>query len=201
MTRERSEDYDSKKQLIINRAAELFAKKGFELTTMIDVAQACNASKSHLYHYFPAKEDLLFAVVGEHTRSLAEGLSDVLSLPLPAEERFARFVKAFVERASDSRDEHLVLVNDLKYLPEGPRKQMRKMESDIVDMMIALLKEINPAAMHLRSVQGPNALLLFGMIIWTFTWYRKTGEISPKELANRISQLFLNGFKGFGRTP
>ncbi|VTU45549.1 HTH-type transcriptional regulator LuxR (plasmid) [Variovorax sp. SRS16] len=195
MTRERSEDYDSKKQLIIDRAAELFAKKGFELTTMVEVANACNASKSHLYHYFPAKEDLLFAVVSEHTRSLTDILSDVVSLPVPAEDRFARFVKTFVEKASESRNEHLVLVNDLKYLPDAKRKQMRKMEGDLVDMMIGLLKEINPAMMKAPKVQGPYALLLFGMIIWTFTWYRKTGEISPRELANRISQLFLFGFK------
>ena len=48
---------------------------------------------------------------------------------------------------------------------------------------------------------GPYALLLFGMIIWTFTWYRKTGEISPKELSNRISQLFLFGFKDHEFAP
>ena len=201
MTRERSEDYDSKKQLIINRAAELFAKKGFELTTMIEVANACNASKSHLYHYFPAKEDLLFAVVSEHTTGLIEMLTDVVGLPLPAEDRFGRFVKAFVEQASDSRNEHLVLVNDLKYLPDGKRKQMRKMEGQLVDMMIGLLKEINPEVMGEHKVQGPYALLLFGMIIWTFTWYRKSGEISPKELANRISQLFLHGFADHAFAP
>ena len=38
-------------------------------------------------------------------------------------------------------------------------------------------------------------MLLFGMIIWTFTWYRKTGSIAPQELAERISQLFVQGFK------
>jgi hypothetical protein len=36
---------------------------------------------------------------------------------------------------------------------------------------------------------------MFGMLIWTFTWYNKAGSISPKELAARISQLFMTGFK------
>ena len=46
-----------------------------------------------------------------------------------------------------------------------------------------------------QKVQAPYAMLLFGMIIWTFTWYQKSGAITPRELADRISQLFVHGFK------
>jgi AcrR family transcriptional regulator len=195
MTRVRADDYDDKKQLILDRAAALFARKGFDGTTMIDVANACEASKSHLYHYFPGKEDLLFAIVSEHITMQAAELKDIVTLQLPAEERFSRFVNAFVERAAESRNEHLVLMNDLKFLPDARRKQVRKLEGKLVDLMIGLLKEINPALMAPKKVQAPYAMLLFGMIIWTFTWYQKSGAIPPAELAERISQLFVHGFK------
>lgn len=196
MTRVRADDYADKKQSILDRAATLFARKGFELTTMVDVAAACGTSKSHLYHYFPGKEDLLFEIVREHITAQAAELTGIVSLPLPAEERFQRYVSAFVERAAHSRDEHLVLVNDLKFLPPAQRKQVRKLETQLVDLMIGLLKEINPTLMLPDKVQAPYAMLLFGMIIWTFTWYQKSGAISPNELAARISQLFVYGFKG-----
>ncbi|XAH21546.1 TetR/AcrR family transcriptional regulator [Xylophilus sp. GW821-FHT01B05] len=195
MTRVRADDYDDKKQSILDRAATLFARKGFELTTMVEVATACGTSKSHLYHYFPGKEDLLFEIVREHITGQAAELAGIVGLPLPAEERFRRYVSAFVERAAHSRDEHLVLVNDLKFLPLAQRRQVRKLETQLVDLMIGLLKEINPSLMLPDKVQAPYAMLLFGMIIWTFTWYRKSGAISPKELAERISQLFVYGFK------
>ena len=42
---------------------------------------------------------------------------------------------------------------------------------------------------------GLVSLLLFGMMIWTFSWYKRSGTIQPKELARRISQLYVNGFK------
>src|ERR1700712_2386697 len=117
MTRVRAQDYDDKKQSILDRAAKLFAAKGFEVTTMVEVAAACGTSKSHLYHYFPGKEDLLFEIVREHITVQAAELTDIVALPLPAEERFSRYVNAFVDRAAHSRDEHLVLMNDLKFLP------------------------------------------------------------------------------------
>lgn len=195
MTRVRADDYGDKKQSILDRAATLFARKGFELTTMVDVATACGTSKSHLYHYFPGKEDLLFEIVREHIAGQAIELSEIVALPLPAEERFQRYVNAFVMRAAHSRDEHLVLMNDLKFLPAARRKQVRKLETQLVDLMIGLLKEINPTLMLPDKVQAPYAMLLFGMIIWTFTWYQKSGAIAPAELAARISHLFVHGFK------
>jgi AcrR family transcriptional regulator len=196
MTRVRADDYESKKQSILNRAATLFARKGFDSATMIEVAAACGTSKSHLYHYFPAKEDLLFAIVSEHITEQAVELSAIVALPLSAEERFSRYVSAFVKRAANSRDEHLVLMNDLKYLPDAKRKKVRKLETRLVDLMVSLLKEINPELMAPVRVRGPYAMLLFGMIIWTFTWYQKSGAISPAELSERICQVFVHGFKG-----
>ncbi len=201
MTRVRALDYGDKKQSILDRAAALFAKKGFEVTTMIDVASACGTSKSHLYHYFPGKEDLLFEIVREHITAQTAELSAIVGLPLPAEERFARYVSAFVARGAQSRDEHLVLMNDLKFLPPAQRKQVRKMETQLVDLMIDLLKEINPDLMTPQKAQAPYAMLLFGMIIWTFTWYRKSGAIAPRELADRISQLFIHGFRNSAFPP
>jgi AcrR family transcriptional regulator len=195
MTRVRADDYDAKRQSILDSAAALFARKGFDSATMIDVATACGTSKSHLYHYFPAKEDLLFAIVQVHITEQAAELTQIVELPLPAEERFSLYVSAFVERGARSRNEHLVLMHDLKFLPEAKRKQVRKLETRLVDLMISLLKEINPELMAPVKAQGPYALLLFGMIIWTATWYQKSGPISPRELANRIAELFINGFR------
>ena len=195
MTRVRAGDYADKRQAILDRAAALFASKGFDRTTMIDVADACGTSKSHLYHYFPGKEDLLFAIVREHITEQAAELMAIAAQPLPAERRFSLFVEAFVQRSARSRHEHLILVHELKHLPDAQRKQIRKLEARLVEPMVSLLREINPLLMAPVKVRTPYALLLFGMIIWAFTWYQKDGPIAPTELAQRISELFVNGFK------
>lgn len=196
MTRERADNYDDKKRLILRKAAALFAHKGFQITTMMEVAKACNASKSHLYHYFPAKEDLLYEIIREHTELLVAELEPVMALPEPAIARFERFVEVFVEIAADSRNEQLVLTNSLQFLPAARFKEITALESTLVAMVISLLKEISPRRMTRAEIQTPSALLLFGMIIWTFTWYRKSGPVKPAELARQIADIFLNGFAG-----
>jgi AcrR family transcriptional regulator len=194
MTRERASDYDSKRALILAQAARLFADVGFDVTTMIDVAKACSASKSHVYHYFPGKEDLLFEIVHEHTRVLLAELEIIVAEPLPADQRFARFIAAFVARAADSRNEHLVLTTSLKYLPPERSGLVRDMESRITQLLVGLLEAINPDRMRPKAVRGPYAFLMFGMLIWTFTWYDKAGTLSPQALAAMMTDLFLNGF-------
>lgn len=194
MTRVRADDYEAKKKAILDKAAALIARKGFDQATMMDVAQACGASKSHVYHYFPSKEDLLFAIVHDHITRQAAELVRILQEPQPAEDRFSRFVESFMRGAARERDEHIILMNDLKYLPRAQLQQIRALEVRMTELLEDLLAELNPELMQARRVRKPYALLLYGMMIWTFSWYRPSGDIGPKELAARISHLFVNGF-------
>lgn len=198
MTRVRANDYELKKQVILDRAVALIAQKGFDHATMSDVAAACGASKSHLYHYFASKEDLLYAIVKEHITGQVAELSAIAQEPRPAAERFQRFVGSFVQEGAKSRNHHLVLMNDIKFLPPVQREDVRKLEQALMQLMVGLLREINPERMARAEVNSPYALLLFGMVIWTFTWYEKNGPITPAELAERISSLFLDGFRSGG---
>ena len=195
MTRVRADNYDDKKKAILDQAAALIARKGFDVATMMDVARACGTSKSHLYHYFPSKEELLYAIVHEHITKQASELTRIIEQPLPADQRFAQFVNSFVVGAAHSRNEHIMLMNDLKFLPSAQQKEIRQLEVRMTQLMQGLLGEINPEVMQTKAMQKPYALLLYGMMIWTFSWYQRSGSISPSDLAQRISDLFIHGFK------
>lgn len=195
MTRVRADDYDDKKQRIVDKAAALIASKGFGVATMLDVSAACGSSKSSVYYYFPSKEDLLYEIVHGHVVKQTEDLRRIVALPLPAEDRFARFVDSFIRGAACSRNEHIILMNDLKFLPKDQRDHIRTLETEIVGLLEQLLRAINPGVMAGGRARPPYPWLLFGMMIWTFTWYRQSGAIKPKELARIIAELFVNGFK------
>jgi TetR/AcrR family transcriptional regulator len=44
-----------------------------------------------------------------------------------------------------------------------------------------------------RSLVKPTAMLLFGMLNWTHTWYRPDGALAPEQLAALAGDLFLSG--------
>lgn len=157
MSRVRANDYEDKRQLILDQAAALIASRGFELATMLDLAQACGTSKSLLYHYFPHKEDLLFAIVHDHiTRQVAD-LRRIVALPLPADARFAQFVDSFVQGAAASRHQHLMLMNDLKHLPAELARRISALFVDGFRAQPGSGESDHPAAQQLTDLRVVQA--------------------------------------------
>ncbi len=201
MARSLASNHDDKRQRILDEAAALFASAGFESARLQDVAAACNTSKSALYHYFPRKEDLLYVMLSEHIMSAVRELEGIAHGPGAPRERLAQLVRAMVVRATDKRNEHMVLTHDLKFLPSLQRQEIRLAQARALEFVVELLDEINPRLMRRRRERSAYALFLYGSMISTATWYRKEGGMAPHELADRMTDLFLKGFDGGDHPP
>jgi AcrR family transcriptional regulator len=192
MPRERATDYDLKVKVIKDAAADLFARIGYTGTKMVDIAKTCNASKSMLYHYFPTKDDILFDMMSEHIKDVIAALEEATLLDQPGPSRFTAFLRNFIQRSSQSRQRNMVAMNDVKYLPKAMQTKIFKLESQVIELVVAQLHVLNPNLAP--NLYKPYALLLIGMLNWTDTWYSQRGALKPDELVNRISRLFLKGF-------
>ncbi|WP_183024913.1 TetR/AcrR family transcriptional regulator [Variovorax sp. UMC13] len=192
MPRVRSDDYESKSQAIMDCAATLFAKEGYPATKMQDVAKACGATKSMLYHYFPAKDDLLFAMLQEHLERLIAALEGALSGKGKPGERMQRLVQAYMQKSVQSRRRHMVAMNDVKFLPRAKQLPLIALQRRLTELVSGLLRELNP---HLpEGLYKVYTMMLVGMLNWTDFWYSSTGAVKPQELCDRMARLFLNGF-------
>lgn len=192
MARERADDYDQKVKLIKDAAAELFAQTGYPGAKLIDVAKVCGASKSMLYHYFPTKDDLLFSMIEEHLQEVLTALQEVDIMELPAQKKFPIFLKNFQRKSSETRQRNMVAMNEVKYLPKKMQNKLLKLEKQILDLIIKQIQFVNPKLDD--SLYKAYAMLLIGMLNWTDTWYNPNGAITPEELIDRTTDLFLNGF-------
>lgn len=201
MARSLASNHEDKRQRILDEAAVLFASAGFESTRLQDVAAACNTSKSALYHYFPRKEDLLYVMISEHTLSTVRELEQIAHGTGTPKERLTQVVRAMVRRATERRHQHRVLTNDLKFLPPLQQQEIKLAQAQALDFVVELLDEINPRLMRRRRERAAYALILYGSMISTATWYRKEGGMASNELADRMTEVFLNGFDGGDHPP
>jgi AcrR family transcriptional regulator len=138
MSRVRADDYGDKRQGILDAAAVLFARSGYANVKMMDVAKACGASKSMLYHYFPAKEDVLFEIMKEQIQSYLDATEAVAALEAPAEDRLRAFVTMWLSKATQARARITVLMYELKFLP----KRQRTVVSDVARRLIDRVADI-----------------------------------------------------------
>lgn len=188
----RNDDYEAKSQAIMDCAAMLFAKEGYPSAKMQDVAKACGATKSMLYHYFPTKDDLLFAMLKEHLERVIAGLEEALAAPGTPRDRLNALVLAYTQKSSQSRRRHMVAMQDVKYLPRAKQLPLLDLQRKVTDLVAQLLRELNPNLPD--EVYKPYTMMLIGMLNWTDVWYKPGGAIKQPELSERLARLFLRGF-------
>jgi AcrR family transcriptional regulator len=189
MARPQSPDYDRRREAIVAAAARLYAKRGFPGASVADLAKACGSSKSLIYHYFPAKDDILYEVMAAHLDALVEAAGEAMRAG-EARERLQALTSAFMKIYVGAQDSHKVLLNELDNLPAGRRAEVVAKQRRIIDTMRGLVAEIRP---ELAGVALPVSMLFFGMINWTHTWFRPGGVVSSEQLADMAVQLLLGG--------
>ena len=199
MARPQSPDYDRRRDAIVDLAARLYAERGFQGASIADLAKACGASKSLIYHYFPSKEDILYEVMASHLELLLEAAEEAVGeKPAPADERLRKLSLSFMRLYSGAAHRHKVLLNELDNLPPERRAEVVARQRRIIDLVDSVVRELQPGLAQ-GSVARPLTMLFFGMINWTHTWFRPDGDMSPEALANIAVDLMLNGVEGLTR--
>ena len=190
MARTQAADYDQRREAIVEKAAHLFASSGFRGTSVSDLAQACATSKSLLYHYYPSKEDVLYAVMSSHIDQLGEDVDEVMARDEAPDELLHALIHRFMAHYVGAADRQKVLLNELDNLPTDKRATIVTKQRTIIDAVQNLLTEIDPRLND--PVQARvQTMLLFGMINWTHTWFDSTGPVSADAIADLALDHFL----------
>jgi AcrR family transcriptional regulator len=192
MARGRSPGYDDQRELILSRAARLFAQRGYSATTMNEVAEACGMSKPALYHYYKDKYTLLVQSAEEHMARLEVLVKEVQALRLPPEERLRMLIERFVEEYANAQDSHRVLTEDVKFLEEEDRERVLAAQRRVVAAFARTVGELRPELKR-AALDKPLTMLLFGMINWMFTWLKPEGPLSHEAMAPLVADLFFGG--------
>lgn len=193
MARTQAADYRERREAIVEKAAELYAKRGFLGASVADLAAACGSSKSLIYHYYPSKEEILHDVMASHIADLEQAMAEADALKLGPAEKLRAMAHAFMGRYVGAQDRHKVLLNELDHLPAEKRADIVGRQRSLVAAVERLLVELRPELAGQKGRTWPTAMLFFGMINWTHTWYDPRGRVTPDELADMAADLVLKG--------
>jgi len=197
LTQDRKELRKEQNRLEILAAAEhVFARNGFHLTTMDDVAEACGWSKGTLYIHFKNKEDLFFSVISEKLEKFAEALATALARCQNLEQTIAALVDAQFQFFLENKEFfQLALAEQGKVMQNsstGMRESLISKQQQHVSMTSqALQKHLSP---HSVITSNTLARSILGTInIHTLTWLLSPDSINLEALKLEIIHLFLNG--------
>ncbi len=180
---------------IVRAAARLFHDKGFEATTVRDIAGAVGMQSGSPFYHFDSKHEILLAVIEQGLRATLERTERAIEPGLPAEERFRALVLAqFEVLHAGGRDYTGVMLNDWRSLPSEHRQQLADLRERLDSIWQRTLEELHVAG---RIGVEPKLarLTIQGAINCSVGWYRRgssePGALDLDALADATASLFL----------
>ena len=109
-----------------------------------------------------------------------------------AQTHLTALIESFMQVYAKAQHQHRVLTEDIKFLHQEQRDQVQQAQRLVVQAFADAVAALRPELVA-QSLHKPLAMLLFGMMNWTFTWLRPDGALSHQSLAPVLTQLFLGG--------
>src|SRR3954454_11485498 len=178
-------------------AARLFAERGYQGTSLTDLAAELGVQKPSLYHHIDSKEDLLWEIAQEGAAAFHAALEGVPQAP--AAERIRLALRAHLAVVAGQLDIATVFVREWRYL-EGERHEAFVAERRRYEERIRELFREGVEGSELRTDLDVStaALLFLSAANWAYTWLRAGSGTDA--LADRLYAALLDGMRGYA-TP
>ena len=187
------------KQEILRTAARLFQQRGYDATSMNDVAAALRLSKGGLYHHFQSKDEILFEIMN-HAMEITEErvLAPVRAIADP-EQRLRALIRLHIEVVLSPVDREItVMLHENHPLQPVLRKRINIRKKEYIHFVENLIAEVQKNAQRAGQAKGAvsaraAAFALLGMINWIYQWYKPEGELQTHNLVPQFTALVFAG--------
>jgi len=192
-----AEPADNRRADLVRVAARLFREKGYDGTTIRDIAHAVGMRSGSPFYHFANKHELLMAVMEEGLRlGLARTQQALTDTSLPATERFARLVRTQYGILHDTGSDFIpVMLYDWRSLPPQYKRRIIELKDRYDAIWQRTLDELH-AAGALRAEPRLARLMILGAINFSATWYRAKPRTARRvdldELAAQTVALVLH---------
>jgi len=192
------------RQEILRTAARLFQQRGYDATSMNDVAAALKLSKGGLYHHFQSKDEILFEIMNHAMEITQERVLSPVRRIADPEERLRALIRLHIEVVLSPRDREItVMLHENHPLPPALRKRINSRKKDYIHFLENLMAEVQnqlhrdqaQQSHHAKGKVSPRAaaFALLGMINWIYQWYKPEGELQAQNLIPQFTDLIFGG--------
>ena len=187
---------DNRRAELIRVAARLFREKGFDGTTIRDIAHAVGMRSGSPFYHFANKHELLMAVMEEGLRLGLERTQQALDARLPASERFKQLVRTHYGILHDTGSDFIpVMLYDWRSLPAQYKRRIIELKDRYDAIWQRTLDELHAQGL-LRADAKLARLMILGAMNFSATWYRakprSAKRVDLDELAAQTVALVLH---------
>jgi AcrR family transcriptional regulator len=182
------------KERLLHVATRLFARHGFEGTSVQDIVDAAGVTKGAMYHYYGSKDDLLFEVYQQVLSMQISHLDEIAAGPGTAEQRLRAAAADVVRTSGDNLDDLIVYWRSFHMLPDDKQAQVRAERRRYHDKFKALVDEGVAAGTFRADIPSDIVVHYFLSVVNQLgSWYRPDGPLSADQVSDLFTELLIGG--------
>jgi AcrR family transcriptional regulator len=190
MATARSPHADSRLPKVLDEAARLFRTKGFEGTSVRDIARAVGMLPGSLYCHFETKEALLVAVYVKGVQQITDAVRSAVARRFDPWDRLEAACVAHLEAILQEDDYAQVVIRVRPADVPVADQSLIDLRNQYETLFTGLIRDL-PLA---RSTdRGALRLMLMGALNWSQTWYHPGGRLNPRAIARKFIGLLRQG--------
>ena len=172
---------------VLDKAAGLFATKGFAATSLKDIADAVGLSRSSIYYYYPSKDALLAELIQGVTLPVANIFREVGQQALAPLPRLREVVRRLVLWVADPRTHFRLMDQSEAELPAAIAKAHRDAKRRVLKEMVAVIETAMQQG-EARAVDARiTAFSIIGMAMWTAWWFQPGHGLALEDVAATVA--------------
>lgn len=178
-----------RRRRLFESAMALFAERGYDGTTVDDIAEAADVARATFFNYYPSKEAVLLEQHGRLQRRVLAGTEALLDMPLGAEERFRRHFSQLAATVVSEGDRVRVLVRTLPFAPA-----LSRADQETVKRVLALYAQFLADGMMCGELRKDLDIPIACQLLagaWTITLLSWAYDFDPDPAATIAAKLEL----------
>ncbi len=178
---------------ILRVGTECFSKRGYQATTIEEIAARVEISRVTFYTYFKSKEELLQAIFQRGLHDYEQGLTAILREDLPRREKLRRVMALQIASLTTEQPAIRLFFAEEHHLPPQLARQIQEFHRRIDRL---LEQETRLGIERGELIDVPPRLLMYafmGMCNWVYRWYRPGGPITPDVIVDTFSRILEAG--------
>lgn len=184
---------DAKREAIVEAAARLFMERGYEATSVRDLARVAGVSQGALYYYIRSKPDVLVVLHNSFIDDLLDRLAAVLEGPLSPAEKLRAFIRTEMEALERNRTRVAAFIRERRSLTPEAAATIQAKRDQVDRILDAILQDgIESGAFRPLALKSARMAIL-GMVHWAVEWFNPEGPIPAAQFAADFTDLILHG--------
>lgn len=175
-------------------SSRLFATKGFDATSMRDIAAEAGVSKALLYHHFTSKDDIYARISFESTQHLYHFVQSRIPADSGAADKVRAFMSAAAEFFAEHRSAWIAASNAFWSDPDRQRLERRVARRRDFELLLRQIIEEGVSSGEFHPVDPAIAgRLILSAINWMQRWFDPSKAMTAQEVALQYADIVLRG--------